>query len=107
MGAVRKWTGAQAQIDATERNAREQEKALKASEAAQTRQLQEQAQAAANAQSQQAARLAAEEKASAAVSAPMQNADVQLEAPPAEGGTANRARRKAQYGRTYSGGIQI
>lgn len=107
MGTVRKFTGVDKQVEATNRNAAAQEAALKASTDAQVQQAQDAARAAADAQSQQAARMAAEDKASTAAAAPLETAEVQLDAPTAESATASKATRRARYGRGYSGGVQI
>jgi hypothetical protein len=104
MGFVRKVTGVQAQIDATNANADAQTKATAQAAAADQQQLMQSAKATADQQAQIAARSAAESKASSAVSAPLEQADVQLAG---DGADAQRRSRKASFGRNYSSGVSI
>ena len=108
MGFLRKVTGVQQQINATNRNADAQVAATKQAASSQAAALQASAQAAANSQAQASARSAAEQKASDAVSTPLQTADVQLSADNT-GQSAEQQRRttQASYGRNYSGGVSI
>ena len=107
MGFVRKITGVQSQIDATEQNAAAQENATKQAAAAQTQTLMQNAPATAAQQGQLAARSAAEAKASAAVSQPLDSADVQLQADSPDSAAASRNKRRAAFGRNYSTGVSI
>lgn len=107
MGFIRKITGVQDQIDATNRNADEQAAATEQAAKAQQAALAASAKAAADSQAQMAARSAAEEKAKDVASAPLAAADVQLDANAPDSVTATRAKRKASYGRNYSGGVSI
>lgn len=105
MGFVRKITGVQGQIDAAKRNAKAQEDATKQAAAAQAQALNASANAAAQQQAQLAARSAAEAKAASAVSAPLDQADVQLDDSGAT--TAARKSRRAVFGKNYSTGVSI
>lgn len=107
MGFVRKITGAQGQIDATNANTKATEDAT--TQAAQDQQaaLAASAQAASQGQASLAARSAAEDKAQQAASTPLGQADVQLDADQSDSVTATSGKRKAQFGRNYSGGVQI
>jgi hypothetical protein len=108
MGFVRKITGVQGQIDATNRNTDAQNNATKQAAQAQAAALQASAQAAADGQAQAAARSAAEQKAADAVSAPLDQADVQLQSNNTDQTTTEQRRtRQASYGRNYSGGVSI
>lgn len=107
MGYVRKLTGVDDQKAATERNAAMQEAATKQAAQAQQAALGASAKASADAQSQIAARSAVEDAAKEAASQPLGTADVQLDAAPGESTTAARNKRKASYGRSYSGGVNI
>lgn len=107
MGFVRKITGVQDQVDATNANAAAQERATTEAARAQQAALAASATAAADSQSQLAARSAAEAKAKDAASSPLATADVQLDANAPDSVTATRAKRKAAYGRNYSGGVSI
>ena len=104
MGFVRKVTGVQGQIDAANANASAQENATRQAAAAQQRALTDSAKAAAMAQAQAASRAAAEGKAANAVSAPLGNADVQLDSPDEVRTTRTR---RGSYGRSYSGSVSI
>jgi hypothetical protein len=108
MGFVRKITGVQGQIDATNKNTQAQVDAAKQASQAQEAALQASAQAAADSQAQAAARSAAEQKASDAVSAPLDQADVQLQTNNTDQtSTEQRRTRQASFGRNYSGGVSI
>lgn len=107
MGFVRKITGVQAQIDATNANAAAQEDATKQAAARQQAELMASAKAAADQQAQMAARMAVEQKASDLASAPLESADVQLDQNSPDSVTATRAKRKAAFGRNYSAGVSI
>lgn len=108
MGFVRKITGVQAQIDATNHNADVAEKATREAAAAAQAELMQTAKAAADQQAQMAARSAVEQKASEVASAPLESADVQLDQNSPDSVTATRAKRKAAFGRNYaSGGVSI
>lgn len=107
MGFVRKATGVQAQIDATNQNADAQVAATKQAADSQQQALMQSAQASATQQAQLAARDIAATKASDAVSKPLVNADVQLEANPTDSVAGSRAKRKASFGQNYSGGVSI
>lgn len=107
MGFVRKLTGVQAQIDATNKNADAQMAATVQASRDQQAALSATAKAAADQQSQIAARSAVEAKASEAASQPLDSADVQLADTPTESVAATRAKRKASYGRNYAGGVSI
>lgn len=107
MGFLRKITGVQGQIDATNANAAAQVAATKQAAQDQQRQLAASAKASADAQSQLAARAAVEARASDAASAPLGTADVQLDENSPDSVSATRTKRKASYGRNYSGGVSI
>lgn len=107
MGFVRKITGVQGQIDAANRNADEQNAATKAAADAQTQQLMQSAKAAADAQRNAAARMAVEDKAASAASAPLAVADVQLDEDASTSVSARRNQRKAAFGKNYSTGVGI
>jgi hypothetical protein len=107
MGFLRKITGVQGQIDATNRNAQAQADATVQASRDQQAALSASAKAAADAQGQIAARAAVEAKASEAASQPLDSADVQLDASPTESVAATRAKRKVSYGRNYAGGVSI
>lgn len=107
MGAVRKWTGVNAQVDATNRNAAATIAATEAAAAQQQQQLMAAAKASADQQAQLAARSAAESKAASAASSPLQTADVQLDPDAKESATAGRARKRAAFGRNYSTGVSV
>jgi hypothetical protein len=106
MGFVRKITGIQGQIDSVNANTASQEAATKEAALGQAAALNASAMAAAQQQAQLAARSAAEQKAQAAVSTPLQEADVKL-ADPAANGTAARRGRRASFGRDYKTGVSI
>jgi predicted metalloprotease len=107
MGYVRKITGVQKQIEATQANAAAQERATLQAAKDQQAALAASAKAAADQQSQLAARSAVEATAAAAASAPLASADVQLEQDSPDSVTATRAKRKAAFGRNYGGGVSI
>lgn len=106
MGAVRRWTGAQGQIDAMNANAAQQERATKEAARAQAQSLLDAARAAATQQAQMSARSAAEAKAATVASQPLAQADVQID-DGVENSTAARRSRRASYGRNYSSGVSI
>lgn len=81
------------QVAATEQAAKDQANALQAS-----------AKAAADQQAMLANRNAAEQKASDAASVPLQTADVQLDENSPDSVTATRSKRRAAFGRNYTGG---
>lgn len=106
MGLLRRLTGAQGQIDAAARNADVQLEATKAASEGQAAALNATARAAAQNQAQLAARAAMEAKASEAVSAPLADAEVQLDLT-AQSTSAKRGRRAA-FGRDYGAtGVSI
>lgn len=107
MGFIRKITGVQSQIDATNANASAQENATKAAAAAQTQTLMQNAEATAAQQGQLAARSAAEAKAATAVSQPLGTADVQLQPDSPDSAAAVRNKRRASFGKNYSTGVSI
>ena len=107
MGFVRKITGVQDQTDATNRNADAQAAATAEAAKSQQAALAASAKASADSQAQIAARSAVEQKAKDAASAPLAAADVQLDANAPDSVTATRAKRKASFGRNYSGGVSI
>lgn len=107
MGYVRKITGVDAQAKATMANAEAQAQATQQASRDQQAQLAATARAAADQQSQIAARSAVEDQAAMAASKPLGTADVQLDADAAESVSASRSRRKASFGRNYSGGVSI
>lgn len=98
----------QQQIDATNANADAQIAATKQSASDQQQALMQSAQAAADQQSQMAARQAVEQKAADVASQPLESADVQLDQNSPDSVTATRNKRKASFGRNYTGtGVQI
>jgi hypothetical protein len=107
MGKIRKWTGADAQINAARANAAAQEESTKQAADAQLRTLTDSARAAAQQQTQIAARLAAENKASAAATAPLATADVQLDETGGADPAAQRRTRRAAFGRSYNSGVNL
>jgi len=107
MGFVRKITGTQAQIDAARANAAATVDATNQAAARQEAQLIQQAKAAADSQAQIAARQAAEAKAASAVSAPLGQADVALDAPSTVSTPVARRKRQASFGTGYSTGVSI
>lgn len=100
-------TGVQGQIDATNRNADAQAAATAQATRDQQAALMATAQAAADQQMTLAARQDAEAQAKAAVSAPLETAEVAVDAPTSESGSATRAKRRRQFGQGYSGGVQL
>ena len=107
MGTVRKLTGAQGQIDAANRNADAQLEASKQATQGQVQALNASATAAANAQKQAAARSQAEAAAAAAVSAPLAVAEVALDPAATESGAATARKKRAQFGKSFSSGVNI
>ena len=108
MGALRKWTGAQDQIDAANRNEARSSAAAKATAEANVRQSQEAALAAAREQQQIAERAIAADAADAAVSAPLDSAQVQLDAPTTDSAAGAAARKRKKFGTgVYSTGVAI
>lgn len=108
MGFIRKISGVQAQIDATNKNAAAQEDATRQAASQQQQALMDSARAAADQQANAAARMAVERKASDIASAPLESADVQLDQNSPDSVTATRAKRKAAFGRNYaSSGVSI
>lgn len=105
--AIMKFTGVQDQIDATNRNADAQYAATEAATRNQQQALMQQAQDAADAQANLIARQDAERKAADAVSTPLETAEVAIDAPTAESSTTTRAKRRRQFGQSYSGGVQL
>lgn len=103
MGWLRKITGVQGQIDAANRNAAAQEEAIAQAEKNTTQTLQANARAVAEQQQMLSARARAEAAASAAVSLPLEQADVRLdEATP----TGARKARRRKFGQS-TGGVSI
>lgn len=108
MGFIRKITGVQGQIDATNANAKAQEDATREAARMQQQSLMESARAAADSQAQQAARMAVEQKAADVAGAPLESADVQLDQNSPDSVTATRSKRRAAFGRNYaSSGVSI
>lgn len=107
MGFVRKVTGVQDQIDATNANADAQKQATLQAAKDQQAALAASATASAQQQSQLAARSAAADKASQIASQPLADADVSLDQNSPDSVTATRAKRKASFGQNYSGGVSI
>lgn len=105
--SIMKLTGVQDQIDATNRNADAQYAATAQATRDQQAALMASAQAAADQQSTLVARKDAEDKAAAAASTPLETAEVTLDAPTTESGSATRAKRRALFGQSYSGGVQV
>lgn len=93
-GAIDRQT--KVQVDAANEAAKRQQAALMQS-----------AKAAADQQAAMAMRNAAEDKAKEAVTAPLDNADVQLEASSPDSIAATRKNKRAAFGRNYSGGVSI
>lgn len=104
---MRKVTGVQKQTDATNRNAAAMEADTKQASMANQAALSASAKASADQQSMLSARSAAEAKATAAVSAPLGSADVQLDEDSADSVSATRNKRKASFGRSYTSGVSI
>lgn len=104
MGFVRKITGVQSQIDATNKNADAQIEATKKSAELNQAALAETARAAAEQQAMMSARNAATDKAKEAISTPTESVQVDLAA--SETPTTRRGRR-AQFGRGVSSGVSI
>lgn len=108
IGWLRKVTGAQAQIDAANANEAATSAAAKATAAANIKQSQDAAMAAASEQQQVAARQVADDAASAAVSAPLASADVQLDAPTDGSAAAAAAAKRKKFGTgVYQSGVSI
>jgi len=107
MGAVRKFTGQQAQLDLAKENAARQEAAAKAAADAASRSAAAQARAAADSQAQAVQRSAAEQKASDVMAQPLQSAEVDVNAPAAETATAASRRRRSSFGQTYNTGVSL
>lgn len=101
------FTGVNDQIDATNRNADAQYAATAQATRDQQAALMATAQAAADQQTTLVARQDAQAKAEAAASAPLETAEVSIDAPTTESGSATRARRRKQFGQSYSGGVQL
>lgn len=108
MGWLKKVTGAQAQIDATNQNEQATSAATRATAQANINQSQEAARQAAQSASLIVERQAAADKASAAVSLPLDTAEVQLDSPTTDSaaGAANKKRRAWGTG-AYSTGVNI
>ena len=100
MGFLRKVSGVQSQIDATNRNADAQIEATQKAAEMNQQQLAETARAAAEQQSMMAARNAAMDKAKDAVSVPTESVQVDLAATETPG---TRRNRRAQFGRGNTG----
>jgi hypothetical protein len=107
MGAVRKLTGVDKQVDAANKNTDAQVQATAQAAAQQQQALMASARAAADQQAQLAARSAAESKAATAASAPLETADVQLDPDASESAAGGKARRRAAFGRNYSTGVSV
>jgi Tfp pilus assembly protein PilV len=101
MGFLRKITGVQGQINAANRNAEAQEQAIAQAEQQTVQTMQANAKAVADQQAQFAARQAAEAAATAAVSLPMEQAEVKLDEAGATS-TSRKARRR-KFGQSVSG----
>jgi hypothetical protein len=107
MGAVRKLTGVDKQVEATNNQADAQTRATAEAAKNQQQALMASAKAAADQQAQLAARSAAEAQAATAASAPLQTADVQLDPDASESASGGRARRRAAFGKNYSTGVSV
>lgn len=107
MGVVRKWTGVDSQIKASNANAAVQIEATKKTAADQQAALMQTAKQAAQQQVQLAARSAAEEAAAAAVSQPLGTVDVQIDENLTESVAALRRKKLASFGKNYQGGVSI
>ena len=105
--AIRKISGVDDQIAATNRNADAQYAATAQATRDAQAAMMASAQAAADQQSTLAARKDAEAKAAAAVSAPLETAEVSIDAPATESGSVTRAKRRQLFGQSYSGGVQL
>lgn len=105
MGFLRKVFGVQGQIDAANRTADAQIAATKQAAEGQVATLNAAARAAAQNQAQIAARAAMEAKAGEVVSAPLADAEVQLDLTAQS--TINRRGRRAQFGRGVPTGVSI
>jgi hypothetical protein len=104
---VQKLTGVDDQVAAMEANAAAQEAATKAAASRQTQELQQTAQAAADQQAMLAARDAAETKAKDVASAPLEQAEVQLDPNPAESASQARRSKRAAFGKNYGSGVSL
>jgi hypothetical protein len=108
MGFVRKLTGVQKQIDATNRNADAQIKAAKMAADSQVAALNAGAKAVADNQRLAADRARVEQTASEAANIPMGVADVALDAGATESVGVARRKVRAQFGKgSYSAGVGI
>jgi hypothetical protein len=107
MGFLKKVTGVQGQIDAMNRNADSQIAAAKSAAQAQTKALNDAAQATAEAQAQAAARSQVEAAAREAVSKPLDVADVALDVPTQGSSIAAARRRRNQFGQNYDSGTGV
>lgn len=107
MGFVRKLTGVQGQIDATNANTDSQVQAAKQAADAQVQALNASAKAATDAARMAADRERAAGAAADAASKPLAVADVALDAGAAESVVAGRRSRRAQFGKNYSSGVSI
>lgn len=101
------FTGVNDQIDATNRNADAQYAATATATRNQQDALFAQAEEAANQQVNLQARQDAERKAKDSASVPLETAEVSLDAPTTESASGSRAKRRAQFGQAYQGGVQL
>lgn len=104
MGFVRKVTGQQAAVDAANRQADEQRRALEQSSRAQASALAQQAASAARSTAMQVQRDAAQARFSDALNQNPDSVDVQLDDPAASGG---RRGRRAVFGVGSASGVRI
>lgn len=111
MGAVskvvKKVTGVQDQINATNANANAQISATKQATEASQASLAAAAQSAAQQTAATAARTAAEQQASDIASTAVQTSDVQLDPNNASSSASEADVKRAKFGRNYSGGASI
>jgi hypothetical protein len=108
MGWLRKVTGAEAQIKAARKNEEATSAATKATAQANIKQAQEQALEAARQQQLISERAAVAEEAAAAVSLPLDTAEVRLDAPTdSSAAAAGRAKRKKFATGIYTTGVGI
>lgn len=107
MGFVRKITGVQGQIDATNRAADMEAQNLQQQAQAQANALNQAAQATAQNQRMLAARSVAEDAARTQASQALETVDVQLDETPTDSTIGMARKRRAQFGKNYSAGVNI
>lgn len=107
MGFVRKVTGVQGQIDATNRAADMEAQNLQQQAQANANALNQSAQATAQNQQMLAARAVAEDAARTQASQALETVDVATQDTPTDSTIGMARKRRAQFGKNYSSGVNI